>query len=147
MFLAMEWLEGEALDVRLTRGPLAMEDCLTLGRRLARALGVAHARGVVHRDVKPGNVILRGGPAGATLVDFGIARAGALRAMTATGARTRHAAVHGAEQARGERLDARADVFALGCVLFECLQRTGGVRRPRTSSPSSRRSCSIPPSE
>ncbi|HEX4335815.1 MAG TPA: protein kinase [Polyangiaceae bacterium] len=121
MFLAMEWLEGEALDVRLTRGPLAMEDCLTLGRRLARALGVAHARGVVHRDVKPGNVILRGGPAGATLVDFGIARAGALRAMTATGAILGTPQYMAPEQARGERLDARADVFALGCVLFECL--------------------------
>lgn len=85
---AMEWLEGEALDARLARGPLAIGECIAMGRRLARALGIAHARGVVHRDVKPSNVILRGGHAAeATLVDFGIARAQAsMRVMTASGA-------------------------------------------------------------
>jgi|CZKU01.1.fsa_nt_gi hypothetical protein len=124
MFLAMEWLEGEALDARLARGPLAIGECIALGRRLARALGVAHARGVVHRDVKPSNVILRGGHAAeATLVDFGIARAqGALRAVTATGAVIGTPQYMAPEQARGERgVDGRADVFSLGCLLFECL--------------------------
>jgi eukaryotic-like serine/threonine-protein kinase len=124
MFLAMEWLEGQALDTRIERGPLTIGESLALGRRLARALGVAHARGVVHRDVKPSNVILRGGNAAeATLVDFGIARAdSAWRAMTATGAVLGTPAYMAPEQARGERtVDARADIFSLGCVLFECL--------------------------
>jgi hypothetical protein len=124
MYLAMEWLEGEGLDARLARGPLAIGECLALGRRLARALGVAHARGVIHRDVKPSNVILRGGLAAeATLVDFGIARAqGALRAMTATGAVIGTPQYMAPEQARGEHdVDGRADVFSLGCLLFECL--------------------------
>src|SRR5438067_2173340 len=61
MYLAMEWLEGEGLDARLARGPLTIGESLVLGRRVARALGIAHARGVVHRDVKPSNVILRDG--------------------------------------------------------------------------------------
>jgi hypothetical protein len=124
MYLAMEWLEGEGLDARLARGPLTINESLLLGRRVARALGIAHGRGVVHRDVKPSNVILRDGLAAqATLVDFGIARAeGALRAMTATGAVIGTPQYMAPEQARGERaLDARADVFSLGCLLFEVL--------------------------
>ncbi len=123
MFLAMEWIEGESLHARLARGPLSVGECIALGRRLARALGVAHARGVVHRDVKPSNVILRGGRAAdAMLVDFGIARANdAARAMTATGAVLGTPQYMAPEQARGEKLDVRADVFSLGCVLFECL--------------------------
>ena len=127
-------------DARVARGPLTIGECLALGRRLARALGVAHARGVVHRDVKPSNVILRGGdPAEATLVDFGIARAhSAWRAMTATGAVIGTPAYMAPEQARGERtVDARADIFSLGCALFECLsgRRVGAChRRGRAAS-------------
>ena len=124
MYLAMEWLEGEALDKRLARGPLPIGECIALGRRLALALALAHARGVVHRDVKPSNVILRDGLASeATLVDFGIARAhDALRAMTASGTVIGTPQYMAPEQARGEKdVGARADVFSLGCLLFECL--------------------------
>ena len=124
MFLAMEWLDGEALDARLARGPLSIGESIALGRRLARALAVAHARGVVHRDVKPSNVILRGGQAaGATLVDFGIARAqDVLQTMTATGVVIGTPQYMAPEQARGEKtVDAHADVFSLGCLFFECL--------------------------
>lgn len=124
MFLAMEWLDGEALDARLARGSLSIGDAIALGRRLARALAVAHARGVVHRDVKPSNVILRGGePSDATLVDFGIARAqDVLQTMTATGVVIGTPQYMAPEQARGEKaVDAHADVFSLGCLFFECL--------------------------
>src|SRR5258708_6611713 len=75
LFLAMEWLEGEDLAQRLGRGGLTRAQTLCGVRRVAEGLGVAHARGVVHRDVKPSNVLLpEGEPARAKLVDFGIAR-------------------------------------------------------------------------
>jgi tetratricopeptide (TPR) repeat protein len=123
-YLAMEWLEGEDLAQRLSRGTLPVDDGVAVGKRLARALAVAHARGIVHRDIKPSNVFLPGGVVGAAKVlDFGIA----LSTLPTT-PRTRTSAVLGTpgymapEQARGTRtVDARADVFALGCVLFECL--------------------------
>jgi hypothetical protein len=124
MYLAMEWLEGTPLDEHLARGPLPVPDAIVIAARLARALGAAHRLGVVHRDIKPANVILRGSqPSAATLVDFGIARVlNASHAMTATGSVIGTPAYMAPEQVRAERhLDARADVFSLGCVLFECL--------------------------
>ncbi|MBI4954640.1 MAG: protein kinase [Myxococcales bacterium] len=123
-FLAMEWLEGEDLDARLARLPLDLAASLALAARLAAALAAAHARGVVHRDVKPSNVLLVGGdPARAKLLDLGLARpAAAARAMTTTNAVVGTVGYMAPEQARGERdVDARADVFSLGCVLYECL--------------------------
>jgi hypothetical protein len=125
-WLAMEWLDGEDLDARLRRERLSTLDAIELTRRTAEALGAAHARGVVHRDVKPSNLYLVGGRAAAVkLVDFGVARAlGALatRAATRTGVALGTPGYMAPEQARGDAtVDARADVFALGCVLFECL--------------------------
>ena len=124
VYLAMEWLEGEDLGRRLLRGGLEPSEALALGRRIAGALGTLHVTGVVHRDVKPGNVFLPGGlVAEAKLLDLGIART-----AERTGDRTRAGAVIGTigymapEQARGApEIDARADVFALGCVLYQCL--------------------------
>lgn len=76
-FLAMEWLDGEDLAARVARGPLGVAESVAIAARVGAALGHAHARGVVHRDVKPSNVLLPGGRADdARLVDFGIARAG-----------------------------------------------------------------------
>lgn len=124
LYLVMEWLEGVPLDEYLARGPLPIADAVVIATRLAGALGAAHRVGVVHRDIKPANVILRGGrPDDATLVDFGIARVlNATHAMTATGSVIGTPAYMAPEQARAEPLvDARADVFSLGCVLFECL--------------------------
>jgi tetratricopeptide (TPR) repeat protein len=121
-WIAMEWLEGEDLAHRLDRDDLSAEESVELARRVAGALAAAHARGIVHRDVKPSNLFLSGGAvAGVKLLDFGIARAhGGLR--TRTGAAMGTPGYMAPEQVRGERdIDARADVFALGCVLYECL--------------------------
>ncbi len=131
LFLAMEWLEGEDLGRRLTGGGLEPSETVALGRRIAGALGTLHAAGVVHRDVKPGNLFLPGGLVSeATLLDLGIARTAERTSMP-----TRAGAVIGTigymapEQARGAPgIDARADVFALGCVLYQCL--TGRLPYP-----------------
>jgi eukaryotic-like serine/threonine-protein kinase len=122
-FLVMEWVQGDSLQKRLARGRINTEDSLIVVRRLADALAHAHSRGVVHRDVKPSNVLLAGDdPRRAMLVDFGIARVTATRGRTRTGVVLGTVGYMAPEQARGESdTDARADVFALGCLLFECL--------------------------
>jgi eukaryotic-like serine/threonine-protein kinase len=123
-WLAMEWLDGEDLSARLKRRELDLEEALTLARLAGEALGEAHRVGVVHRDVKPGNLFLVGGDAARLkLVDFGIARAPRSPvALTRTGFMVGTPGYMAPEQIRGEKgIDARADVFALGCVLFRCL--------------------------
>jgi len=130
LFLAMEWLEGEDLSERLARGPLGVAESIALTARLADALGWLHARGVAHRDVKPANIFVpRSGLANAKLLDFGIARPKSFtRALTQTGQGLGTPGYMAPEQVRGDRVPddewAGADVFALGCVLFECLSGT-----------------------
>ncbi|MFO0758435.1 MAG: protein kinase [Byssovorax sp.] len=122
-YLALEWLDGEDLDDRLARGPLSVHQALRLARLVADALGAAHQKGVVHRDIKPTNLFLPGGEIDSVKVlDFGVARVGVEPSMTRTGLVVGTPGYVAPEQARGERgVDARADVFALGCVLFACL--------------------------
>ncbi|HRG98229.1 MAG TPA: protein kinase [Polyangiaceae bacterium] len=123
-FLAMDWLPGLDLAERLARGPMSTAESLALSGRVAAALGHAHAHGVVHRDIKPSNIFLVGGdPARAVVVDFGIAKiTHARRALTAPSARVGTVGYMSPEQARGEaHIGPPADVFALGCVLYECL--------------------------
>jgi tetratricopeptide (TPR) repeat protein len=124
LFLAMEWLEGESLATRLSLRGLSLSESIALGRRVAAALGFAHASGIVHRDVKPSNIFLPGGSAErAKLVDFGIAHLNATDTqLTATGVMIGTPAYMAPEQARGERaVDARADIFSLGAVLYKCI--------------------------
>ncbi|MDC3962149.1 serine/threonine-protein kinase [Polyangium jinanense] len=122
-WLAMEWLEGEDLARRITRGPLMPEDALTIARTVAEALGAAHAIGVVHRDVKPHNVFLVDrDPARVKVIDFGLARVTGTQTATLTGALVGTPAYMAPEQIRGARdVDGRADLYALGALLFECL--------------------------
>ena len=124
LWLAMEWLEGESLSQRITRAGLTPTESVELARRVAEALGAAHDRGVIHRDIKPSNLYL---PAGelerVKVLDFGVARlSDATRMQTKTGVMIGTPGYMAPEQVRGERaVDARADVFAVACVLFECL--------------------------
>ncbi len=125
LYLALEWLEGPTLSARLEGGALSTDEAITVAWHVADALDGAHRRGIVHRDVKPSNIVLgaRGASAPVKLLDFGIAhlRASAQK-LTSTGAVLGTPGYMAPEQARGEAaVDARADVFALGCVLFEAL--------------------------
>ncbi|MCA9680531.1 MAG: serine/threonine protein kinase, partial [Myxococcales bacterium] len=129
-YLAMEWLDGEDLARRLTRGPLPPTDAIALVRRVAEALTLLHGRGGLHRDLKPANLFLEGGRADRVkLLDFGIARASATHGVTRTGSVMGTPGYTAPEQVRGARdVDARADVFALGCVLHECLAGRAAFR-------------------
>jgi hypothetical protein len=132
--LVLELVEGQTLATRLRRGPLPVEEALRLGAEIAEALEAAHERGVVHRDLKPGNVMQRTDGT-VKVLDFGLATA--LRAedadVTATALPTAGfpvthpglvmgtPAYMSPEQARGEPVDRRADIWAFGCVLYEML--------------------------
>lgn len=122
-YLAMEWLSGEDLAARLSRGPLAVSEVIELGAAIAGALHFAHRQGVIHRDIKPGNVFLVEGKASLVrLLDFGIARPFSADSATRTGTILGTPDYMAPEQVRGGReVDARSDLFSLGCVLYECL--------------------------
>jgi eukaryotic-like serine/threonine-protein kinase len=124
LYLAMEWVSGVTVYERLDRQRYKITEVLALGRQIAHALAVAHDAGIVHRDVKPSNVLLRGEePDDAVLIDFGIARVnGGDVKLTVTGYAIGTPGYMAPEQARGLReLTPAADVFSLGCVLYECL--------------------------
>jgi len=130
-YLVMECLEGETLADRLVRGPLPVEEVLRYGAEIADALDKAHQQGVIHRDLKPGNIMLT--KAGAKVLDFGLAKqaqatnasASVLTAMTAGKPLTVEGTIVGTyqymapEQIEGAEADTRSDIFALGCVLYE----------------------------
>jgi Tol biopolymer transport system component len=131
-YLVMEYLEGETLADRLSRGPLALDQTIKWGMEIADALDRAHRQGIVHRDLKPGNVMLT--RSGVKLLDFGLAKAvsaapqSALTSLpTAAGAAnlTQEGTILGTfqymapEQLEGKEADSRTDIFALGAVLYE----------------------------
>jgi Tol biopolymer transport system component len=137
-YLVMELVEGETLAARLERGPLPMPEVLRLGIQIADALDRAHRAGVVHRDLKPGNVMLT--RSGAKLMDFGLARATGLGGGSGGTGSSRSAMTHSPttaqpltaegsilgtfqymapEQMEGEEADTRSDIFALGAVIYE----------------------------
>ena len=118
-FLVMEYVPGRSLQDRLDQqGPLALPEILRIGTQTAAGLAAAHAQGLVHRDVKPANILLENGIERVKLTDFGLARAAADASMTQSGliAGTPH--YMAPEQARGEATDHRADLFSLGSTLY-----------------------------
>jgi serine/threonine protein kinase len=124
IYLAMQWINGTTLYHRLAWGRMSIDDVVAVARRLAGALAAAHEGGVVHRDVKPSNVMLRDDrPDQAVLIDFGIARVAAAELkLTRTGTTVGTPGYMSPEQARGLKIVMSAsDVFSLGCVLYECL--------------------------
>ncbi len=132
-FLVMELLDGETLADRLKKGALPLDDALKIAMQIADALDAAHRGGIVHRDLKPGNVMLT--KAGAKLLDFGLARASgpaiAVAGLSMLPTTPAHLTAQGTilgtfqymapEQIEGQEADARTDVFAFGCVLYEML--------------------------
>ncbi|TFG73338.1 MAG: serine/threonine protein kinase, partial [Solirubrobacterales bacterium] len=128
LFVTMDLIDGPDLRKLLTaRGPLEPAEAISILEQVAAALDVAHSRGLVHRDIKPGNILIeaRTGVDHAYLTDFGLTKrmdqATEVSALTSTGAFVGTLDYVAPEQIRGERLDARTDVYALGCVLYEML--------------------------
>jgi serine/threonine protein kinase len=119
-FLAMQLLQGESLEDRVRRErKLPVAEIVRIGREVADGLAAAHAHGLVHRDIKPGNIWLEGNRGRVKILDFGLARpATDAVKLTQSGAIVGTPAYMAPEQARADQVDARADLFSLGCVLY-----------------------------
>jgi serine/threonine protein kinase len=118
-YLVMEHIAGKSLEQWLEDfGPMSLRDVLRIGAQTAEGLAAAHARGIVHRDVKPGNILLAGEGARVKLTDFGLARTADEARLTEAGVVAGTPHYMAPEQARGEPVDHRADLFSLGSVLY-----------------------------
>jgi serine/threonine protein kinase len=131
-FLVMEYLEGESLEARLRKGPLPIDEALQIAIQIASALDAAHRRGMVHRDLKPGNVMLT--KSGAKLLDFGLAKMNEVelsptdvtqlapqRPITVQGTILGTLQYMSPEQLEGKEADARSDIFSFGAMLYEMI--------------------------
>jgi serine/threonine-protein kinase len=119
LFIVMAYCEGQTLKRKLENGPLSVNDAIEIATQLAEGLAAAHSRGVVHRDIKPGNLVLTAH--GVKILDFGLARFEGCLQLTATDSLIGTVAYMSPEQLRGEEADFRSDVWAAGVVLYEML--------------------------
>ncbi len=132
-FLVMEYINGGSLQDRLKRdGPLGTVEVLRIGAQAALGLAAAHAQGLVHRDVKPANILLEEGMERVKLTDFGLARAVADASETMSGVILGTPSYMAPEQAEGRAIDHRADLFALGAVLYACFAGCAPFRAEST---------------
>jgi eukaryotic-like serine/threonine-protein kinase len=134
-YLVMELVEGETLAARLKRGPLSQKEALLYASQIAAALAAAHAKGIIHRDLKPANVMVTS--AGVKVLDFGLATLEGATALTVERMVMGTPAYMAPEQRAGEPADARTDIYAFGCVLYEMLTGTRAAlqRSPLPSRP------------
>jgi tetratricopeptide (TPR) repeat protein len=119
-YIAMELVEGETLTDRLARGPLTLREVRKFGRQAAAALAVAHEKGIIHRDIKPGNLMINA-HGELKVMDFGVARRSGETELTMAGSLIGTANIMAPELVRGEAATPAADLFSLGCVLYEML--------------------------
>ncbi|HVJ81773.1 MAG TPA: protein kinase, partial [Planctomycetia bacterium] len=118
-YLVMSFIAGRSLQQRIDRdGPLELREILRIGMQTAAGLAAAHAQGLVHRDIKPANIMLENGVERVRITDFGLARAVDDASITQSGFFAGTPQYMAPEQARGEAVDTRADLFALGSVLY-----------------------------
>lgn len=119
MFIVMPCYEGESLQKKIARGPIPLDEAIEIASQVASGLARAHERGVIHRDIKPGNILIT--KDGAKIVDFGLAKLAAQTKLTKTGTTVGTAMYMSPEQARGQETDQRSDIWSLGVVLYEML--------------------------
>ena len=132
LFIAMRYIDGTDLRTQLKEhGPLTLERTLEVTRQIAGALDVAHEAGLIHRDVKPANILLERRSGRAYLTDFGIAKSASATGLTRTGSFVGTVDYCPPEQIEGRHVDGRADIYALGGVVFHCL--TGHAPYVRTT--------------
>ena len=144
-YLVMEVLEGITLKERIAHSACSSEEIVRFSAEIAEALSAAHAKGIVHRDIKPANIFLQGKPESerqVKVLDFGLAKVSmALRSgrdsrlveLTAAGSTVGTLAYMSPEQARGEHLDMRSDLFSLGIVMYEMATRRTPFRGATTA--------------
>jgi serine/threonine protein kinase/Tol biopolymer transport system component len=120
LYLAMACYDGETLKKRLAHGPLQVDEAVDVAQQIARGLGKAHRKGIIHRDIKPANLMITS-DAVVKILDFGIAKLAGSAILTRIGASVGSPGYMSPEQAHGEEVDARTDLWALGVVTYEML--------------------------